>query len=68
MVRSAVLSVCDGQFVLRADGKALTTSNADARQSHDNATIVLCDLRCWGEIKRSDFHWIKRIRSTKCSK
>jgi hypothetical protein len=46
MVRLAVLCFCDGQFVFRTDGKALTASNADARRSHDDATVVLCDLRC----------------------
>jgi hypothetical protein len=46
MVRLAVLCLCDGQFVCRTDGKPLAASNVDARQSHDDATIVLCDLRC----------------------
>jgi hypothetical protein len=55
-VRLAVLCFCDVQFVCRADGKALTASNADARQSHDDSTTVLYDLRCSDEIKRSDFH------------
>jgi hypothetical protein len=41
-----VLCLCDSLFARRTDRKVLTASNADARQSQDDATIVLCDLRC----------------------
>jgi hypothetical protein len=41
MVRLVVFVLCDGQLVCRADGKALTASNADARRPrwYDDRTV-----------------------------